>query len=111
VGNSSFTWNNGQFTSLTVDSTLNVRAAIDLADSDILRFGSSDDVQMFYNGTNNVLNIELEAAAGSIRVTDNGTDKIIFYKDGTIDAAGYTVNGAPISAGPDFVTSMFLGGM
>lgn len=51
VGTGVLTWSNGQFTNLTIDSTLTVRGAIDLADSDILRFGSSDDVEHFFNGT------------------------------------------------------------
>ena len=84
VGNASYTWSNGQFTNLTIDSTLNVRTAIDLADNDILRFGSSDDVKVFYDGTNNDLEIELESAATQIAITDNGTYKHIITKDGKI---------------------------
>jgi hypothetical protein len=84
VGNTAFTWSNGQFTDLTVNGTLNVRTAIDLADSDILRFGSSDDVQLFYNGTTNDLNIELESAANQIAITDNGTYKVVIKKDGSV---------------------------
>jgi hypothetical protein len=82
VGDSSLTWSNGQFTNFTVDSTLDVRGAIDLADSDILRFGTSDDVQMFYNGSTNIMNIELEAAATELHVTDNGTAKFVIEKSG-----------------------------
>lgn len=65
VGNASFTWNNGQFTNLTVDSTLtvtstlNVRAAIDLADNDILRLGSSDDWEFFHNGSHNYMDLNV----------------------------------------------------
>lgn len=84
VGNTAFTWSNGQFTDLTVNGTLNVRTAIDLADSDILRFGSSDDVQLFYNGTTNDLNIELESATNQIAITDNGTYKVVIKKDGSV---------------------------
>jgi hypothetical protein len=84
VGNTAFTWSNGQFTNLTINDTLNVRTAIDLADSDILRFGSSDDVQLFYNGTTNNLNIELESAANQIAITDNGTYKVVIKKDGSV---------------------------
>lgn len=84
VGNTAFTWSNGQFTDLTVNGTLNVRAAIDLADSDILRFGTSDDVQLFYNGTTNDLNIELEAAANQIAITDNGVYRTVIKKDGSV---------------------------
>jgi hypothetical protein len=95
VGNATLTWSNGQFTNLTIDSTLNVRAAIDLADSDILRFGTSDDVQIFYDGTANDLEIELEAAATKIAITDNGTYKHIITKDGKI---GINTSVSPTSA-------------
>jgi len=84
VGNTSYTWSNGQFTDLTVNSTLNVRVAIDLADSDILRFGSSDDVKIFYDGTNNDLEIELESGANKIAITDNGTYRHIITRDGKV---------------------------
>jgi hypothetical protein len=84
VGNTAFTWSNGQFTNLTIDSTLNVRAAIDLADSDILQFGTSDDVKVFYDGTANDLEIELESAANQIAITDNGTYTVVIKKDGSV---------------------------
>jgi hypothetical protein len=80
IGDAASTWSNGQFTNLTVDSTmtvtstLNVRSAIDLADSDVLRMGSSDDWQIFYNGTTNKANVELEAACLAISYTNNGTE-------------------------------------
>jgi hypothetical protein len=84
VGNTAFTWSNGQFTNLTISDTLTVRNAIDLADSDILRFGTSDDVQVFYDGTANDLEIELESAANQIAITDNGTYKVVIKKDGSV---------------------------
>jgi hypothetical protein len=80
VGTAAATWSNGQFTNLTVDSTLSVRAAIDLADSDTLQFGSSDDTKFFYDGTNNTMEMELEAAAVSFIITDNGTTRFTFTK-------------------------------
>ncbi len=36
---------------LTVNTVLNVREAIDLADNDVLRFGSGDDAQMVHDGS------------------------------------------------------------
>jgi hypothetical protein len=69
VGDATNTWSNGQFTNLTVDSTLNVRAAIDLADSDILRFGSSDDWEMYHNGTANYMDLTV----GDLLIRDDGT--------------------------------------
>ena len=95
VGNSTRTWSNGQFTNLTVDGTLTVRAAIDLADSDILQFGTSDDTKLFYDGTNNTMEMELEAAAVSFIITDNGTTRFTFTKStGNFAATSFTgVNG------------------
>lgn len=80
VGNTSFTWANGDFTNLTINGTLSVRTAIDLADSDVLRFGSSDDAYFAYNGTSNFFELQLEAAATDFRITDNGTTRFTFEK-------------------------------
>jgi hypothetical protein len=71
-------------TNLTVLDTLNVRGAIDLQDNDILRFGTSNDVRVFYDGTANDLEIELESAANQIAITDNGTYKVVIKKDGSV---------------------------
>jgi hypothetical protein len=90
VGNTAFTWSNGQFTNLTINDTLTVRNAIDLADSDVLRFGSSDDVRVFYGGTVNDLNIELEAAANQIAITDNGVYRTVIKKDGSVGIGSTT---------------------
>ena len=94
VGTSSRTWSNGRFTNLTIDSTLSVRAAIDLADSDVLRFGSSDDAKFFYDGSNNDFELELESACGDFLITDDGTTRFTFTKssgnftaDGSVTAA------------------------
>ena len=89
VGTESLTWSNGRFTDLTIDSTLSVRAAIDLADSDVLRFGSSDDAKFFYDGSNNDFELELESACGDFLITDNGTTRFTFTKSsGNFTATG-----------------------
>jgi hypothetical protein len=111
IGDAASTWSNGQFTNLTVDSTmtvtstLNVRAAIDLADSDVLRMGSGDDWQIFYNGTTNKANVELEAACLAISYTNNGTEIASLEKStGTYTAKqlsasnGIVVNSNTVSA-------------
>jgi hypothetical protein len=49
--------NIGTLTNLTISSTLNVRGALDLADNDILRFGTGDDVEMFFNGSDMFMDI------------------------------------------------------
>jgi hypothetical protein len=76
VGDASFTWSNGRFTNLTVDSTINVRAAIDLADSDVLRFGSSDDWEFFHNGTDNYIDLN----NGNLIIRDNTTTRFTFER-------------------------------
>ncbi len=70
VGNSAFTWDNGQFTDLTIDNILNVRTAIDLADGDILRFGTNDDWEMFHDGTANRIDLNV----GDLTIRDDGTE-------------------------------------
>ena len=45
------------FANLTITQTLNVRGAIDLADNDILRFGTGDDVEMFFSGSDMFMDI------------------------------------------------------
>ena len=53
-----FLINNGASTdTFTVNTTLNVRGALDLADNDILRFGTGDDVEMFFSGTDMFMDI------------------------------------------------------
>jgi hypothetical protein len=72
VGDATKTWSNGQFTNLTIDSTLNVRAAIDLADNDVLRLGSSDDWEFFHNGTANYMDLNV----GNLIIRDNTTTRL-----------------------------------
>jgi hypothetical protein len=74
IGDATTTWSNGQFTNLTIDSTLIVRAAIDLADSDVLRMGTSDDWAIWYNGTSNKAQVEMESACLGIQYTNNATE-------------------------------------
>ncbi len=98
IGNTAYTWANGQFTNLSVNSTLtvvstlNVRSAIDLADSDVLRFGSSDDFKMYYDGAANEMEFEMEASCNQIRVHDNGTTRFTFARStGNFTATGDVV--------------------
>ena len=90
VGNAANTWNNGQFTNMTITSTLSVRAAIDLADNDNLRFGSSDDYIIDFNASNLIIN---QNVGGDILITN------------TSDATKYTFD---ISAGTITATDFIL---
>jgi hypothetical protein len=76
VGDAARTWANGQFTNLTVDSTLAVRGAIDLADNDILRLGSSDDWEFFHDATNNYIDLNV----GDMIIRDNTTNRFSFAR-------------------------------
>jgi len=80
VGSSSLTWNNGRFKYLTIDTTLTVRSYIDLADSDGIRFGSSDDSRFWYNGSTNNFIVEMESACVGYQWTDNQTERMYLEK-------------------------------
>jgi hypothetical protein len=99
VGSAALTWNNGQFTNLTVDSTLSVRAAIDLADSDVLRWGTSDDVTSAYNGTSNILLFNIVTASGGIDFAYQGSNVLELDSTGANVVGAFTVNGVPITGG------------
>lgn len=78
---------------------LNVTGFVDLRDVDYVRFGSSDDTRLFYDGTNNTMEMELESAANSFIITDNGTTRFTFDKatgnftaTGTLSASNLNVN-------------------
>lgn len=86
VGTTSLTWNDGQFTNLTIDSTLSVRGAIDLADNDILRLGSGDDVEFFFNGSNCYL--DLNSGGNNFIIRDGTTTRFTFDDAGHLTLAG-----------------------
>jgi hypothetical protein len=70
---------------LVVSSTLSVRAAIDLADNDILRFGSGDDWEFFHNGTSNYMDLN----RGDLIIRDNSTTRFTFGRTtGSLTATG-----------------------
>jgi len=96
VGTSGRTWANGRFTSLTIDSTLSVRGAIDLADGDVLRMGSSDDWTVTYNSNGwNYINqkqngiIFQDNGTARMRLEDNGIFRPETTNTGTIGSSSY----------------------
>jgi hypothetical protein len=70
----------------TVAGTLNVRAAIDLADSDFLRFGSGDDVEFFCNGSH--MYMDLNSGIGNFYIRDGTTTRYTFNDNGSFTATG-----------------------
>ena len=89
LGNTNFTFKEGHFDDLYVDGTVYVRAAVDLADGDRLDFGTSKDVKLYYDGTLNQMNVELQGDSTMLKITDNNTDRFTFYKaNGDFHATG-----------------------
>lgn len=81
-----------------IAGTLDVRGAVDLADSDILRFGSSDDWEMYHNGTSNFIDL----TNGDLIFRNDGDtgDPIILTLErtsGNLTALG-TVSGSTLSS-------------
>lgn len=74
------------FNDMTVNGTLNVRTAIDLADNDILRFGSSDDAEFFCNGTH--MYMDLNAGINNFYIRDGTTVRYTFDDNGSFTATG-----------------------
>jgi len=70
----------------TVSSTLNVRGAIDLADNDILRLGSGDDVEFFCNGSH--MYTDLNSGIGNWYIRDGSTTRFTFDDAGHFTATG-----------------------
>lgn len=72
---------------VVINGTLNVRTAIDLADSDILRFGSSDDWEFFHNGTDNYMDLNV----GNLIIRDGTTTRFTFGRTtGNLTATSFT---------------------
>ena len=85
-GTSSLRWNHVYTDNLTVTSTVSVRGAIDLADNDILRFGSGDDAEFFCNGSHFYL--DLNGGIGNFYIRDGSTTRFTFNDNGAFTATG-----------------------
>jgi hypothetical protein len=71
---------------VTIAGTLNVRTAIDLADNDILRLGSGDDVEFFCNGSH--MYMDLNSGIGNFYIRDGTTTRYTFNDNGSFTATG-----------------------
>ena len=88
VGTSDRTFANGRFTNLTVDSTLTVRSAIDLADNDQLRLGSGDDAKIYHNGSHLYFDMNLDDDIYFRDVNSTNANRFWFdISSGDFDAA------------------------
>ena len=91
VGTAGNTWANGRFTNFTVDGTLSVRGALDLADNDVLRLGSGDDAELFTNGSH--LYLDLNSGIGNFYIRDGTTTRFTFDDNGTLTAGTFSNGG------------------
>jgi hypothetical protein len=92
-------------------SLIYVSQGIDLADSDYVNFGTSDDAMFFYDGVNNTMELELEATAASFVITDNGTHRVTFTRTtGAITTAGTITGGNVATGGTVSATGNVTGG-
>jgi|GEM_PF-2315660 len=69
---------------VTINGTLNVLTAIDLADNDILRFGTGDDCEFFCDGAH--MYTDLNAGIGNWYVRDGTTTRFTFDDAGSFTA-------------------------
>ena len=84
IGHSDYYWSNGYFQNFNVSGTINVRGALDLADNDILRFGSGDDCEMFVNGSH--MYMDLNGGIGNFYIRDGTTTRFTFNDNGAFTA-------------------------
>ena len=71
---------------ITFNGTVNIRSALDLADNDILRFGSGDDAEFFCNGSHFYL--DLNGGIGNFYIRDGSTTRFTFNDNGDFTATG-----------------------
>ena len=62
---------------LTFNGRVNIRSHLDISDGQNVDFGSSDDVRINYNGTNNWMYCDFRTGNGIV-FRDNGTDTIVW---------------------------------
>lgn len=73
-------------------------------DDDYVVWGASEDAKMFYDGVNNTMEMELESAANSFIITDNGTTRFTFTKaTGDLAATSFT---GDLTGNADTATSL-----
>ena len=76
---------------ITFNGIVNIRNAIDLADNDVLRFGSGDDCEMFTNGTH--MYMDLNSGINNFIIRDGTTTRFTFNDNGTLTATAFNNSG------------------
>lgn len=86
---------------VTFNGLVNFRGNVDLADNDILRFGSGDDCEMFVNGSH--MYMDLNSGIGNFYIRDGTTIRYTFNDNGNFTATGnVTGDGGLYSGGGIF---------
>jgi len=81
-----------QFTTLqvqstsTLEGTLNLNDDLDMGDNNKIRLGTSDDLEMYHDGTNSRIN---DAGTGSLKLQSANADRIIIDSNVTIQGLVY----------------------
>ena len=71
---------------LTFNGLVNIRGNMDLADNDILRFGTGDDCELFCNGSH--MYMDLNSGIGNFYIRDGTTTRFTFDDSGAFTATG-----------------------
>ena len=84
---------------ITFNGVVNIRSAIDLADNDILRFGSGDDCELFCNGSH--MYMDLNSGIGNFYIRDGTTTRFTFDDSGKFYSTGaaYFNSGTQVGRG------------
>jgi len=81
---------------VTFNGVVNIRSALDLADNDILRFGSGDDCELFCNGSH--MYMDLNSGIGNFYIRDGTTTRFTFDDAGHFTATGTISSGGQCDA-------------
>jgi len=73
-------------TALTFNGNVDFRANVDLADNNILRFGTGDDCELFCNGVH--MYMDLNAGISNFYIRDGTTTRFTFNDAGAFTATG-----------------------
>ena len=86
---------------------VSIRGPVDLADNDILRFGSGDDCELFCDGSN--MYMDLNSGINNFIIRDGTTTRFTFDDSGLFIAGGVQSNSAlEARTGTKFIRSVNL---
>lgn len=87
LGGSSLRWNE-----------LNIKSVIDVSDNGKIRMGDSDDLQIFHNGSDSIID---ETGTGNLKIRNSGANKL------TVDGNGIILDGKITTIGSGYGSTVF----